>query len=128
MVRGLRRFFNTPGLFIDAIIFHFFDWLPDKLFISLRYRALMGKWINWENPKSFTEKLNWLKIYDRKPEYMVMVNKFLVKDYVASKIGSEYIIPTIGVWDAPEDININILPDQFVLKTTMGETVRKVSD
>ena len=80
----------------------------------------MGHWINWKNPKTFTEKIQWLKINNRRPEYTRMVDKFAVKEYVAGVIGEEYIIPTLGVWDKPEDIDWESLPDQFVLKTTHG--------
>jgi hypothetical protein len=78
----------------------------------------MGQWIDWKNPKTFSEKLQWLKLYNRKPEYTTMVDKFAVKEYVAKLIGEEYIIPTLGVWDTPEEINWDELPNQFVLKTT----------
>ena len=94
--------------------------IPDKLYLSLRYRCIMGSWINWKNPHTFTEKLQWLKLYNRKPEYTTMVDKYAVKEYVAKKIGEEYIIPTLGVWDKPEDIDWDSLPNQFVLKTTHG--------
>lgn len=81
---------------------------------------MMGSWINWKNPKTFTEKLQWLKLYNRRPEYTMMVDKYAVKKYVANIIGEEYIIPTLGVWDKPEDIDWDSLPNQFVLKTTHG--------
>ena len=80
----------------------------------------MGHWINWKNPKTFTEKIQWLKIYNRRPEYTRMVDKFAVKEYVAGIIGEEYIIPTLGVWNRPEEIDWESLPNQFVLKTTHG--------
>ncbi len=73
-----------------------------------------------KNPKTYTEKLQWLKLYNRKPEYTTMVDKYAVKEYVAGIIGEEYIIPTLGVWDKPEQIEWDKLPDQFVLKTTHG--------
>lgn len=93
---------------------------PDKLYLTLLYRAEMRKWINWKSPQTFTEKLQWLKIYDFKPEYTSLVDKYAVKDYVAGIIGQEHIIPTLGVWDRVEDIDWDSLPDQFVLKTTHG--------
>ena len=80
----------------------------------------MGHWIDWKNPKTFTEKIQWLKVYNRKSEYTTMVDKHAVKQYVAGCIGEEYIIPTLGVWDNPEDIEWDSLPDKFVLKTTHG--------
>ena len=111
---------NHKALFCDSIIKNFFGFLPDKLYLSLRYRLQMGHWINWKHPRTFTEKLQWLKIYDYKPEYTQMVDKLAAKDYVAKRIGKEYIIPTLGVWDRVEDIDWDSLPNQFVLKTTHG--------
>ena len=70
----------------------------------------------WKNPKTFNEKLQWLKLYNRKPEYTVMVDKYKVREYIAQMIGEEYLIPLLGVWDDPEDIDFDALPDQFVLK------------
>lgn len=117
---GLYYLIHNRAQFCDSIITHFFKWLPDKWYLSLRYRFKMGHWINWKNPKTFTEKIQWLKLYNRKPEYTQMVDKYAVKQYVADRIGEEYIIPTIGVWDNPEDIEWDALPEQFVLKTTHG--------
>ncbi len=88
----------------------------DKLYLSWRYFIIFGKRINWKNPQTYNEKLQWLKIYDRNPLYAIMADKYLVKDYVAKILGNEYIIPTIGVWDRPEDIDWETLPEQFVLK------------
>lgn len=82
------------------------------------YRARFGRELNLENPVMYTEKLQWMKLYDHRPEYTRMVDKYAVKDYIAEKIGSEYVIPLLGVWDRVEDINFDQLPGQFVLKTT----------
>lgn len=95
-------------------------WLPDKLWLKLKFRHTMGYTLNLKNPKTFQEKIQWLKLYDRKPEYTLMVDKFAVKDYVAGIIGTKYIIPTLGVWNSPDDIDLFNLPDKFVLKTTQG--------
>lgn len=92
--------------------------IPDKAYLKLKYRAGFGKGLNLKNPKSYNEKLNWLKLYDRKPEYVALVDKYEVKAWVAERIGLEYIIPTLGVWDCVEDIEFDSLPDQFVLKCT----------
>ena len=92
--------------------------LPDVIFLKLMYRKVMRKKLNLKDPKTFNEKLQWLKLYDRKPEYTTMVDKAAVKNYVADKIGPEYIIPTLGVWDRFDDIDFDSLPDQFVLKCT----------
>lgn len=95
-----------------------FNWMPDKPYIKLIYWARMGKKCNLDHPQTFNEKLQWLKLYDRKPEYSLLVDKCEVKKYVAEKIGEEYIIPTLGVWDSFEQIDLGGLPDQFVLKCT----------
>lgn len=92
--------------------------LPDKLFLKWLFRLRMGYKLNLDNPQTYSEKLQWLKLYNRKPEYTKMVDKIDAKDYVASIIGEEYIIPTIGVWSRAEDIDFDKLPNQFVLKCT----------
>ena len=92
--------------------------VPDKWYVKLEYRCLMGKRLDLKHPKTFNEKLQWLKIYDRRPEYTTMVDKYAVKQYVADRIGEQYVIPTLGVWDRPEQIEWDSLPDKFVLKCT----------
>ena len=95
-----------------------FDWMPDEAFIKMKYHASMGKSLNLKNPKTFTEKLQWLKLFNRNPLYTVLVDKYAVKEYVAEKLGSEYVIPTLGVWDCFDDIDFESLPSRFVLKCT----------
>lgn len=92
--------------------------LPDKLYLSIKYRTRFGYWMDWKHPQTYNEKLQWLKIYDHHDEYTKMVDKAEAKDYVASIIGNEYIIPTIGVYDSPDEIDYNQLPEQFVIKCT----------
>lgn len=93
----------------------------DALYLKLLYFFEMrGKILHLKNPKSFNEKLQWLKIYDYKPEYTKLVDKLAVKDYVESRIGNKLIIPTLSVWDSVEEIDWDSLPNQFVLKTTHG--------
>ena len=94
------------------------NWMPDKMFINLRYRAIFHKKIDWKNPKTFNEKLQWIKLNDHNPEYIKMVDKYLVREYIAEKIGEEYLIPLLGVYDSSEEIDYDILPEQFVLKCT----------
>lgn len=90
----------------------------DRTYLKMLFRVRMGYKLNLDNPQTFNEKLQWLKLYNRKPEYTKMVDKVSAKEYVAGIIGEEYIIPTLGVWDRVEDIDWNSLPDQFVLKCT----------
>lgn len=117
---SVKEYFMHPALLGSALVIHLGQWLPDSLYLKLLFRLKMGYRLDLKNPKSFNEKLQWLKLYNRKPEYTNMVDKYAVKDYVANIIGNDYIIPTIGVWDKPENIVWDSLPDQFVLKTTHG--------
>lgn len=116
----LKRIIKNPRRIFAGLLYRTAKIWPDKLYLQLLYYFEMGHKLNLKNPKTFTEKLQWLKLYNRKPEYTTMVDKYAVKEYVAKKIGNEYIIPTLGVWDTIEDIDWNSLPDQFVLKTTHG--------
>lgn len=92
--------------------------IPDKLYLKLRYYAYFEKKLNLENPTTFNEKNQWLKLYDRNPIYTQMVDKSDVRQYLAAIIGEEYLIPLIGVWDKFDDIDFSQLPDKFVLKCT----------
>lgn len=97
-----------------------YEELPDALFLKFKYFVKTGRFLNLRKPKTFTEKLQWLKLYNRKPEYTSMVDKIAVKEYVASRIGKEYIIPTICVWPSVKDVDFKQLPEKFVLKTNNG--------
>lgn len=103
-----------------VLLYKFSCFYSDEKFLRKLYKLRMGEKLNFDNPQTFCEKLQWLKLYNRKPEYTQMVDKYAVKEYVANIIGEEYIIPTIGVWDRVDDIDFDKLPNQFVLKTTHG--------
>ncbi len=122
----LTEYIKHPKVLITSLLREYGGWIPDKQYLQMMYYLKMGKRLNLKNPQTFNEKLQWLKLFDRKPEYTMMVDKLAVKDYVASVIGSDCIIPTLGVWDKPEDIDFDILPNQFVLKTTHGGGSRGV--
>ena len=117
---AIKQIRTAKGEFMASIVSNFLRWLPDATYLKLLYRFKMGHRLNLKNPQTFTEKLQWLKLYNRKPEYTQMVDKLAVKEYVADRIGAEYIIPTLGVWDRPDEIDWDSLPNQFVLKTTHG--------
>lgn len=91
--------------------------LSDKWYLQLMYYYHFKHFINFKNPKTFNEKLQWLKLYDRRPEYTLFVDKIEVKDWVAKQIGYDHIIPTLGIWNDAREIDFNTLPNQFVLKT-----------
>ena len=92
--------------------------MSDEEYIKKMFKAKLGYELNLENPKTFNEKLQWLKINDRNDMYTTLVDKYAVKKYVSDILGEEYIIPTLGVWDRFEDIEFDNLPEQFVLKCT----------
>ncbi len=99
---------------------NFQRFLSDRAYVKLYYRFSMRKRLNLKNPQTFNEKLNWLKLYDHNPLYTTLVDKYAVKSWVAERIGEQYIIPTLGVWDSFDEIDFDKLPNQFVLKTTHG--------
>jgi hypothetical protein len=116
---NILEYIKHPTRFIRFARNHgLMDWMPDKMYLQLVYREKFGKKLNLKNPRTFNEKIQWLKLYDRKPIYTMMVDKYEVKSYVAKIIGQEHIIPTLGVWDSFEQIDFSSLPGQFVLKCT----------
>ena len=92
--------------------------LPDSFYIQINYFAHFKRFAHLKKPKTYNEKLNWLKLHYRNPLYTTLVDKYEVKPYVEKRIGSEYIIPTLGVWDHFDEIDFDALPQQFVLKCT----------
>ena len=114
-VHDLKHLWNgIPLMLLDRVA----PLLSDRTLIKLKWKLCMDYPLNLDNPKTFNEKLQWLKLHDRKPIYTTMVDKFEAKKYVADIIGEEYIIPTIAVYDRVEDIDFDKLPDQFVMKCT----------
>ena len=95
-----------------------FNWINDKLYLKIKYYLTMKMKLDLSNPQTFNEKMQWLKLNDRKPEYTNMVDKYEAKEYVKNIIGEQYIIPTLGVWDKFDDIEFEKLPNKFVLKPT----------
>lgn len=119
-IKTLTNSFKDKDAFFFALVLGL-NWLfPDKLYCKLLYRIRIGRRLNLKNPVSYNEKLQWLKLYYRKPEYTDLVDKYEVKKHIERLIGKEYVIPTLGVWDRVEDIEWDALPNQFVLKTTHG--------
>ena len=100
--------------------------LSDKDAISAMFEVRFGRKPNFRHPKTYNEKLQWLKLYYRRPELIQMVDKYEVKKIVAEKIGEDYVIPTIGLWDSAEDIDFDALPEQFVLKCTHDSASVKI--
>lgn len=102
-----------------------FRLISDEAYLKLLHLTFQERHLDLDNPKSFNEKIEWLKLYDRRQEYTMMTDKYLVRNYVAQKIGEEHLIPLLGVWDNANQIDFNQLPDKFVLKCNhdMGSVV-----
>lgn len=107
-----------PFDIVLSLTIRFKKYVPDSMYLCIMFKSIMGYWPDLKHPKTFSEKLQWLKLYNRKPEYTTMVDKYAVKEYVAKIIGDEYIIPTLGVWNKTEEIEWEKLPNQFVIKCT----------
>jgi len=104
--------------FIHVMNYKICQILPDPLFLRINFRIRFGMKLNLNNPESFNEKMQWMKLYDRKPEYSRLADKFEVKDYIAKTIGDKYIVPLYGVYNSYEEIDFSLLPERFVLKPT----------
>src|SRR6056297_2804378 len=96
----------------------YFKWMSDETYLKIAYWCKMDKKLNLEHPTTYNEKLQWLKLNDRNPEYSSLVDKYEVRKFIEKTIGKEYLIPIIGIWDNIDDIDFHKLPNQFVLKCT----------
>ena len=114
--RKLNTLCKSPKVIINKTWRLFEPIVSDRLFLKVSFRMKVGYWPDLDNPKTYNEKLQWLKLYDKHPEYTQMVDKIAAKDYVAKIVGEKYIIPSIGVWDSVDDIDWQALPNQFVIK------------
>lgn len=105
-------------VFWNRVFMYSCHFLSDENYLKLKFRHYVGYPLNLDHPRSYNEKLQWLKLYDKHPEYTKMVDKATAKDYVASIVGDKYIIPTLGVWNSVDEIDWDSLPNQFVVKST----------
>ncbi len=119
LIKKVKRYIAHPTRLIIRLGKNsFLKKMSDEKYLKLIFKERMGYPLNLENPKTFNEKLQWLKVYNRRPEYTAMVDKYEAKLYVSEKIGEEYIIPTLGVWESFDEIDFDALPNEFVLKCT----------
>lgn len=117
----IKRYLKSPRkLIVKLGAKNLFNWIPDRPYLKLAFWGEMGKGINMDNPKTFNEKLQCLKIYDRKAEYTRYVDKYEVRSYIKETVGEEHLIPLLGVYNSVDEIDFNKLPNQFVLKCSHG--------
>lgn len=118
-MKKIYRFITDSDYRFAVLAEHgFFSRMDDEKYIKKMYKAKFNKYPNLDEPKCYTEKLQWLKLYDHNPLYTSLVDKYEVKQFVKERIGEKFIIPTLGVWNKFDDIDFDNLPNQFVLKTT----------
>lgn len=121
MINRIKSAIKEPKkILIHTLRLKVFRFIPDRIFLKLIYRLYIGEKLDLKNPKTYCEKLQWLKLYDRNPEYTKYVDKFAVRSYIAQAIGEQYLVPLIGVYNSVNEINWDLLPDRFVLKCTHG--------
>ena len=120
LLAGVKYLTNSDYRFlIDSARGKYND-MPDREYLLRRFKAVFGRELDLDNPVTLNEKLQWLKLYDRRPEYTTYVDKYAVRDFIKQTIGEEYLIPMLGVWNRAEDIDFDCLPEQFVLKCNHG--------
>lgn len=117
---SLNYYLKNPKQFFIGLLYRYGARLSDKVYLKCLFRLMMGYKLDLDNPKTFAEKCQWLKLYDRKPIYHQMVDKYEAKKLVRQLIGEEYVIPTYGVWDSVDEIDWESLPEKFVIKPTHG--------
>lgn len=118
MIRNILGLMKSNKLILKAKRKGFFRFIPDKKFYELEYLLHCGSKLDWNNPDTISAKLNWIKLYDRKPIYHQMVDKYKVRTYIKKRIGSDILIPLYGVWNSFAEIDFDALPQKFVLKCT----------
>ncbi len=118
----IRKMMTDPyERFVHFDAYGFYNWMKDEHYLKKAWKAKMepgGGTLNLNHPETFSQKLQWLKIHDRNPLYTVLADKYAVKDYITKRIGEEYVIPLLGVWEKFDGIDFDRLPEQFVLKCT----------
>ena len=115
------KLLRKPFLFMSVLgTYRILNWMPDKLFLRIAYRGHTGRWLNLKKPQRFTEKLQWLKLYDRNPLYTQLVDKYEVRNYLKDKIDDKHLVKLYGVYDSFDEISWGELPDSFIMKCTHG--------
>lgn len=112
--------------FVDALFVKSGRIIPDKMYLRVRYWACRGYWMDFKHPYTLNEKLQWLKLYNRRPEYTTYTDKYAVKEFISRMLGEEFVIPTLGVWNTSEEIDFDSLPSKFVIKPTHNSFIGRV--
>lgn len=120
MGKVMKQILRIPyGMFNFLAYRGFFKWIPDEPYLKIQYKTVFGCELNLDKPKTFNEKLQWLKLHDRNPLFTILADKYAVREYIKENLGEEYLIPLVGgPWKNADEIKFDELPNQFVLKCT----------
>lgn len=122
-MKSLIMYLRSPVKIINPLGARgYLNWMSDEMYLKFVFKGFLNKKLNLENPRSFSEKLQWLKLHDRKPEYSNYADKYEVRKHIAETIGEKYLIPLLGIYDCVDEIDWKSLPNKFVLKCTHGST------
>lgn len=122
-MKSLIMYLRSPVKIINPLGARgYLNWMPDEMYLKFVFKGFLNKKLNLENPRSFSEKLQWLKLHDRKPEYSNYADKYEVRKHIAETIGEKYLIPLLGIYDCVDEIDWKSLPNKFVLKCAHGST------
>lgn len=116
----IKFWISNPTELFKSILYRTSVLYPDKIFLKCFYHLNTGQKLNLDYPRGYNEKLQWMKLYYRKPEMVSLVDKIAVKEIVAERIGKEYVIPTLKTYSSVDEIRLADLPERFVLKTNNG--------
>ncbi len=120
-VTNAIKLLNNPSAFLSRLgQRQLLNWVPDKVYLKIMYKGRTGKKLDLDNPQRYTEKLQWLKLYDRNPLYTQLVDKYEVRNYLKDKIDDKHLVKLYGVYDSFDRIDWDILPDSFIMKCTHG--------
>ncbi|MGN1190494.1 MAG: ATP-grasp fold amidoligase family protein [Candidatus Ornithospirochaeta sp.] len=114
----IKKIKSIVGKDVIQLFYRSLFFLSDEDYVKVIYRLRMGKKLDLSEPKTFSEKLQYLKVYDHNPKYSKMAGKLSMREYVANTIGEGHTVPILGVWDSFDSIDFDTLPEEFVLKTT----------
>ena len=127
MIKKFKRLFRHPGKAVSSLAARgVFNWMSDEPYLKMVYRARMKKQLNLNDPRTYSEKLQWLKLHYRHSKQVILADKVAVRDFVADAIGDDYLIPKIGVYECVKNIPWDMLPQRFVLKCSHASTANIV--
>lgn len=119
MIDKFMKYIKNPlELFLLLGNRGYLNWIDDEKYLKIAHRIRLNEKLDLENPITYNQKLQWLKLYNRNPLYTQLVDKYKAREFIADKIGEDYLIPLLGVWETVDDIDFSALPNQFVLKCT----------